>query len=625
MRPREALRVDGGEEKRKGKKEKKDKKVDSNAVQVAAGNEDNNIDVYRLNDAGGLELVPHEDYDVVYLDEEGESENDEKQQPEENDKQPQPEDKMEGEEMEVDNDDTQPGEQPTLYIIHKDPPTSMQHTSDQDDATSTSDSTTSESPQSFYTQNPLDDRLTEESSVAQTLTRVLVQRTAGYDSIRRNFGLDEEEMEERLKKKKAAAAGSAGSGVASSKDNKKVSLAVKDDVTVEEDEDEEKDIAHSKWHKLLSSILSSTHNITDGDDPQTLMKLTKMRIWQEENISPDMQGVNLENWEDGIDWEGGVNSDEEEGNATKNASSDDTPYNPETADCTPDFRPAEPEGGHPKRLKRTTPYVEDPIQILYEQRNPRLDALDLCETVDWEGACSDSDEDYEPPNVPLILQSSMAGKSIASLLAPLPSSRPLPFEAHPSYQQRYDRELSSEITSTADLAQSNIPGAKEALERYKEMRQKKREQMAKDKQNRVTEVMSSLSLTGTGRRITSSLMGPGGAERTGRPNRHAMGSSSAHDAEYVEQLEFVYSHTIVKPELTMSEYRQFHRPRLPMAVVSPTCPWQFQTRVVEKNKKGARGVTTAADGSTMIGSYHSMMSAGSKATQIRNEVCFQLD
>ena len=100
-----------------------------------------------------------------------------------------------------------------------------------------------------------------------------------------------------------------------------------------------------------------------------------------------------------------------------------------------------------------------------------------------------------------------------------------------------------------------------------------------------------------------------------------MGSSSAHDAEYVEQLEFVYSHALVKPELTLSEYRQFHRPRLPLHVVSPSRPWQFQT-VVAQNKKESRGVTTAADGSTMIGSYHAMMSAGSKAqTKIRNEVC----
>jgi hypothetical protein len=228
-----------------------------------------------------------------------------------------------------------------------------------------------------------------------------------------------------------------------------------------------------------------------------------------------MVGVNLENWEDQIDWEGGVSSDDDNDTTAKANTVGSTvkeSYNEETADCTPDFR-YEPEGGYPKRLKRTQQnplYSEDPIQILYEPRNPRLEALDLCTAVDWEGACSDSDEEYPRPNVPLILQSSMAGKSIASLLAPLPSSRPLPFESHPNYQQRYDAELSSEMT-VAEL-QSNIPGGSEALERYKEMRQKKREQMAKDKQSRVTEVMSALSLTGTGRRITSSLMGPGGAE-----------------------------------------------------------------------------------------------------------------
>jgi hypothetical protein len=114
-------------------------------------------------------------------------------------------------------------------------------------------------------------------------------------------------------------------------------------------------------------------------------------------------------------------------------------------------------------------------------------------------------------------------------------------------------------------------------------------------------------------------MGPGGAERTGRPSRHALGSSSAHDTEYVEQLELVYNHTLVKPDLTLSEYRQFHRPRLPLIVINPSCPWQFQTRVITENKRSSRGVT-AADGSTIVGSYHSMMSAGAKAQhKIRNE------
>jgi hypothetical protein len=81
----------------------------------------------------------------------------------------------------------------------------------------------------------------------------------------------------------------------------------------------------------------------------------------------------------------------------------------------------------------------------------------------------------------------------------------------------------------------------------------------------------------------------------------------------------VYNHTLVKPDLTLSEYRQFHRPRLPLMVVSPSRPWQFQTRVISK-KKGARGITTAADGSTVVGSYNAMMNAGAKAqNKIKNE------
>ena len=488
-----------------------------------------NIEVYRVNDSGGLELVHREDYDVVYCDETKDN---------------CPTDDTEAEEctaesMEVDmeekssKDATQ--EQPTLLIVHNNEYKRTQSSSHLDDASSTSDSTTSESPaQTFYTaDNPLNHKLSAETSIAQTLTRALVQRTAGYESIRRNFGLDEEEKDERMKrkhkeKKKAAAAAAAGGANAStteatssaalgSKDKKEPQPTKNSDLSsLEEDDDDDQDTLQPKGHKLLSNLLSYTADITDGDDHQTLMKLTKMRIWQDDHISPEMQGVNLDDWEEGIDWEGGIDSDVERKNEENYTTEEKEPYNADTADCTPDFQLVKIEGGHPKRHKRTSQNQQyrDPIEILFEPRNPRLEALDLCATVDWEGACSESDDNnYEPPNVPLILQSSMAGKSIASLLAPLPSSRPLPFESQPSYQQRYDRELSSEITSTAELAQSNIPGANEALERYKEMRQRKREQMAKDKQNRVTEVMSSLSLTGTGRRITSSLMGPGGAER----------------------------------------------------------------------------------------------------------------
>ena len=385
-----------------------------------------------------------------------------------------------------------------------------------------------------------------------------------------------------------------------------------------------------------------------------------------------MQGVELENWEDGIDWEGasvdddddGSNADDvNEGNVPKskdttctmevdqvNANSTDVvgfgtttiattdTLNVPNEDCTEDFIPPVPMGGYAKRPKRTMlhhrlPHYDDPMQLLYEPRNPRLEALDLSAAVDWRGAYTDSDEsddDDESVHVPLILHSSIAGQSVATLLAPNPMSRPLPFDSHPNYLQRYEREMASEITSTADLtmkAGGFLGGENEALEKYKEARQRKREQMAKDKQSRVTEVMSALSLTGTGRRITSSLMGPGGAERTGRPNRHALGSSSVHDAEYVEQLELVHNHSLVKPSLSKSEYRQFHRPRLPLLVVDPFRPWQFQARVDIENKRGGgkRGglanAAAAADGSTIVGSYHTMISAGAKGqSKIRNEV-----
>ena len=473
---------------------------------------DEGVDVYRVNEEGGLELIPQEDYDVVYLDQDVEGSWDKKLYEKMADGEAKEGEVQDEDAMEVDdtenNSNAATVDDQMLYIIHKHPQISIQSPTHQDDASSTSDSTTSE-PTSFYTANPSNRKISTETAMAQTLTRALVQRTQGFDSIRRNFGLDEEEREEKNrrkkdKQKKVGATSSSGLGV--SKDKKDASpLAATDD---EDDEEPKQQI--SKGHKLISSILS-TANIQDGDDPETLARLSKMRRWHEEHIDPEMVGINLENWEDQIDWEGGVSSDEEEDK--KQAAVPKESYNPETADCTPDFQPAEPEGGNPKRLKRMPQhqlYSDDPIQILYEPRNPRLDALDLCAAVDWEGACSDSDEEYERPNIPLILQSSMAGKSIASLMAPLASSRPLPFEAHPNYQQRYDNEYTSELTA-AEL-QSNIPGGSEALERYKEMRQKKREQMAKDKQSRVTEVMSALSLTGTGRRITSSLMGPGGAE-----------------------------------------------------------------------------------------------------------------
>jgi hypothetical protein len=71
--------------------------------------------------------------------------------------------------------------------------------------------------------------------------------------------------------------------------------------------------------------------------------------------------------------------------------------------------------------------------------------------------------------------------------------------------------------------------------------------MAIDKSKRVIEAIGTLDLGGgKGQTITSSLMGPGETERTGRPAKGI--TLSAYDAEYVEQLDLMLNHQLVKPD-----------------------------------------------------------------------------
>eukprot|EP00978_Attheya_sp_CCMP212_P011558 scaffold28550_cov41-Attheya_sp.AAC.1 len=243
--------------------------------------------------------------------------------------------------------------------------------------------------------------------------------------------------------------------------------------------------------------------------------------------------------------------------------------------------------------------------------------MDLSAAVCWDG-----DEAARKSRCPLILHDAIAGRSVARAVAPLP--RPEPFAQTAIFAQRYERELN--ISSQAGLGNSLNPDS-DRLEAIIEARQRKRAQMAIEKSSRVTDALGTLSLGGgKGRTITSSLMGPGGTERTGRPSRHS-GSSLAHDAEYIEQLELVYNHTIVKPDLRITELRQFHRPRLTYSVVRIDRPWQFQIRVARvSGKKGGvganRGGASAAkaDGHH-VALYHAAMMGGGATSQakIRNE------
>jgi hypothetical protein len=122
---------------------------------------------------------------------------------------------------------------------------------------------------------------------------------------------------------------------------------------------------------------------------------------------------------------------------------------------------------------------------------------------------------------------------------------------------------------------------------------------------------------GRGRTITSSLMGPGGTERTGRPARSVGGSQ--HEFEYVEQLDMVTNHALVKNPSTVM-LREIYRPKLPGTVVRTSLSWQFCIRYqgssssVDKQKKPETNNASSYN-SMMMGTYAGAISK----TKLRTE------
>jgi hypothetical protein len=194
----------------------------------------------------------------------------------------------------------------------------------------------------------------------------------------------------------------------------------------------------------------------------------------------------------------------------------------------------------------------DPMELLSRPRNPYLDNLSFDDAM-FDGSNS-SQLLYQALHAPLILELGVAGRSVARRIyqnTVLSAQRPTPASQSDAYQNRMDRDWSAEPVSNYDTLYNGISSGgtatgtlhadKDKMEALIEARQKKRAQMAKDKTNRVTEAMGTISIGGgRGRTITSSLMGPGGTERTGRPARH-LTSMAAHEFEYLEQLDLVNS------------------------------------------------------------------------------------
>lgn len=259
----------------------------------------------------------------------------------------------------------------------------------------------------------------------------------------------------------------------------------------------------------------------------------------------------------------------------------------------------------------------DPMQLLLQPRNHWLDSLQFDNsTVNWEGVSSTR----KLAHIPLLLELGVAGRSVARHV--FPSQRPPPGQQSAEYQLRMEREWDSGplITSTADVSKAgSLHADREKMELLIEARQKKRAQMAKDKTNRVTEAMGTLAMgPGKGRTITSSLMGPGGTERTGRPSRHNVGTTSAHEMEFMEQLDMVANHTLVR-DLSKVSLREYHRPKLPRSVVRGSLQWQFQVRYFasatdKPNAPGGRGASASYQ-SIMMGTHPGAMSKAKLRTE----------
>jgi transcription initiation factor TFIID subunit 1 len=321
-----------------------------------------------------------------------------------------------------------------------------------------------------------------------------------------------------------------------------------------------------------------TTKIVDDTELKTYIKIPNevSSSLKHHEFSPSFHQVELGDWESKIQW-GGYDGVEESSSATVSAENKDD--------------------------KTSSNYA---VSFLQKCRNPFLDNMDFDNMISWTDCKDDVQE--RARNLPLILELGVAGQSIAKYV--LPSHRPPPCVKSMEYQTRIQANWTGEIKSTAELSKGTLHADKEQKERFIQQRQEKRRQMAKDKTNRVTEAMGTLNVLagGRGRTITSSLMGPGGTERTGRPSRRI--GNASHDTEYVEQLDMVTNHSLFR-DLSKVSLRQYHRPKLPWTIVRTTLLWQFAIRYSASNKKG--GPSTGSGGADSNSSSYQAMMMGTHA------------
>jgi hypothetical protein len=340
----------------------------------------------------------------------------------------------------------------------------------------------------------------------------------------------------------------------------------------EEEEDEEEDRARQREIVLrlvmqtpaFRQHLSAEERVKVAADSDDLVVPTPALSYQSTSLPSSSSSVPqpsllslslLTDWESQINWEGV----------------------PESTDNNEDAVNNPPQ-------KTEAEIIQKAKAVLSKPRNPFLDNLVLDEsTVSY-----DVDSFREKADkVPLVLQMGVAGQSVADkVYLGLSSQRPLPATQEAAYQARVERENQTSNTTLSAADATNARGTlrqdKQKLEAFIAQRQEKRAKMAIEKKNRIAKAMDALHLGGgRARTITSSLMGPGGTERTGRPSRSMAGAYL--EAEYLEQLDMIQNHSLVR-DLSKILLREFHRPKLPYSVVRPDLSWQLQIRYTPVKK-----------------------------------------
>lgn len=316
-----------------------------------------------------------------------------------------------------------------------------------------------------------------------------------------------------------------------------------------EEEEEEEEGDQSASNPPYSSDTFYSWLLENSHHAETLFCPRKTTFGSSNNsLPPAFHEIEQSNWESKINWEG---TSQAKGDSDQNGV-----LKPNTAGAQPS--------------------ADTATVLLNRLYNPILadDTIDFSKCINWEGTNAPPEiHEVLKNSVPLILEDTVAGTSVARLS--LPPRRPEPLSRSDIYLRRCQRESSSQ--GGTNMSSSNLFYDYEKDETVIAKRQEKRAKMAIDKSKRVIEAMGTLDLGGgKGRTITSSLMGPGGTERTGRPTKGI--TSSAYDAEHVEQLDLVLNHQLVKPDWKKTELRHFHRPRLPRNLVKKDRVWQLKIR-----------------------------------------------